>query len=82
MKRITVKVGLSAVWAGGGLLTYECGRRHLASGHSVNRVVDENHGYVLSPVQRVYGLPCAYACQVTVALIRKHQMIRPHSPDR
>ena len=47
-ERESVELGIPAVWSGGSLHAEEGCRCHLASGHSVDSVVDEDHHYVLS----------------------------------
>ena len=71
----------TAVRCGGGLHAYEGGRSHLATGHAVDAVVDEDHGDVLTTVAGVDGLAGADGSEVTVALIGEHDLVGPHALD-
>ena len=69
MERIADILSLTAEGSGGGLHANQRGRSHLAAGHAVGRVVDEDDGEVLAAVGSVNGLGNADGSQVAVALI-------------
>ena len=55
-KRQAVLLGVTAKGSGGGLLADQRGGGHLAAGHAVGRVVDEDNGEVLTAVGGINGL--------------------------
>ena len=60
---------VAAAGAGGGLLAQQGGGGHLAAGHAVDGVVDEDAGDELAAVGRVDGLGQTDGAHVAVALI-------------
>nr|AIF26401.1 putative 2-oxoglutarate oxidoreductase [uncultured bacterium fosmid pJB17E7_contig I] len=66
---VAVDVHAAAVGSGGGLHADECGGGHLAAGHAVDAVVNEDHDDVLAAVGCVDGLGGADGGEVAVALI-------------
>ena len=71
----------TAIRRGGGLHAHEGGGSHLATGHAVDAVVDEDHGDVLSTVAGVDGLAGADGSEVAVALVGEHDLVGPHALD-
>lgn len=66
---IAIEVYAAAIGSGGCLLTDEGGRGHLAAGHAVDGVVDEDDDDVLATVGGMDGLGGTDGGEVTVALI-------------
>ena len=81
LQGISVKVGLTTVGAGGCLHSHQRGGSHLAAGHAIDGVVDEDDGDVLTAVQRVDGLGGADTSQVAVALVGEDKMVGPQTLD-
>ena len=77
-----MKVGLTAIWAGACFHTHQGGRRHLAARHTVDCVVDEDDDDVVATIQRVDGLGRTDAGKIAVALIGKHEVLRPQTFGR
>src|SRR5664279_6382627 len=69
MDGIALVPGIAACWCCGRDLADQCCRRHLASGHAVNGVVDEEYGQFLSPVGGLNGLIESDGSQISVSLI-------------
>ena len=59
-----------------GNLTRQSGWGHLAAGHAVNGVVNENNGYILPAGGSVHCLGGADSGEVAVSLIGKHRACR------
>ena len=74
--RVAFVVEIPAVGAGGGGLPQHGGGGHLAPGHAVNGIVDEDDGDPLSPVGTVQAFGNADRGQVAVALIGEYEIIR------
>src|SRR6266567_82180 len=64
-----------AVGGGGGLLPHQGGASHLAAGHAVGGVVDEEHRDVLAPVGGVDDLGGADGSQIAVPLVGKDEAV-------
>ena len=67
--RVAVGLDVAPVGAGGRDLPGQRGGRHLAAGHAVVRVVDEEHGHAFAAVRRLDELVEADGGEVAVALI-------------
>ena len=78
---ITMKISLSSVRTGSGLLTQQGGWSHLSTGHTIDGIVDEDDGDVLATVQGVDGLAGTDTRQVAIALISEDEAIRPQTLD-
>ena len=72
-----MKLRVAAVGAGDRLHAQEGGGSHLAAGHAVNGVVDEDDGDVFTAVEGVDGLGRADAGEVAVALVGEDQSVGP-----
>jgi len=57
-------------------LVYQRGRRHLPAGHAVNRVVDKEHGDLLTAVGGMNNLCGSNRRQIAIALVRDHDAFR------
>ncbi|MPM51818.1 hypothetical protein SDC9_98569 [bioreactor metagenome] len=69
MHRVADILSLTAEGSGSGLLANKGGRGHLAAGHAVCRVVDEDNGDMLATVGSIHNLGEANGREVAVALI-------------
>ena len=69
-------VDVAAVGRSGGLHAEHGGRGHLAAGHAVDAVVDEDDGEVLAAVGSGHRLGQADSGEVAVALVGEHQRLR------
>ena len=76
MHGVAVLLGIPALGGGGGLHAHQGGGGHLAAGHAVDAVVDEDHGDVLPPVGGGHGLRQADGGQIAVPLVGVHQGVR------
>ena len=74
-------VHITAVGAGLGDLAGQTGGSHLAAGHAVNGVVDEDDGDVLVTGSGMDGLSHTDGSQVTVTLIGEHDVLRAAALD-
>ena len=72
---------VAAVGRGRGLLAHERGRRHLAAGHAVYRVVHEDGRELLAAVGGMDDLGRAYGGEVAVALVADHEVVGQHALD-
>ena len=73
---IAVLLGIAAVGGGGGLHAHQGGGGHLAAGHAVDAVVDEDDGDVLPAVGGGNRLGQADGGEVAVALVGEDQAVR------
>ena len=69
MNGIALIPGIAACGCSGRDLTDQCCWRHLASGHAVNGVVDEEYGQFFAPVGCLNGLIEADGSQISISLI-------------
>ena len=72
---VAVLLGVPALGGSGGLHAHQGGGGHLAAGHAVDAVVDEDDSDVLSTVGGGDGLSQADGGEVAVPLIGEHQRI-------
>ena len=72
---------MTAQRRGGGLLAQQGGGGHLAAGHAVNGVVDEDRGDVLAAIGGMYGLRQTDGRHVPVPLIGEDDAFRPGAAD-
>ncbi|OQC55780.1 MAG: hypothetical protein BWX54_01745 [Verrucomicrobia bacterium ADurb.Bin018] len=57
-------------------LAHQRGRRHLAAGHAIHRIIDEKHGQFFAAVGGLQGFVEADGCQIAIALIRAdHRLV-------
>ena len=77
--RVAAQGGIPSVGGGGGHLARQGGRRHLAAGHAVNRVVHKDDGDILAPGRRVGDFRRADGGQVAVSLIGEDNIVRIHA---
>src|SRR3989338_5880149 len=75
---IAFSLDRAPAWGGRGALTNQSSGGHLASGHPINAVIDKDHGYIFAPISRVDGFPGADSGQISVSLISKDDILRPH----
>ena len=66
-QRITVQVYVTSVRTGRGFHAHKGSGGHLSAGHTVDGVIDEDDGDVLTAVQRMDGFGRTDTCQVAVA---------------
>ena len=78
---ITMKISLSSVRTGCGLLTQQSGWSHLSTGHTIDGIVDEDDGNMLATVQGVDGLAGTDARQVAITLIGEDEAVWPQTLD-
>ena len=55
------------------------GRRHLAAGHAVDGVIDEEYGNLFAAIGGVHDFSGADGSQIAVALVRQHDLVRTGS---
>ena len=67
--------------ARGGTLPEQRRRGHLSAGHSVDRVVDEDDGQILTPIRRVDDLRGADGREIPVSLVKNHEVVRVRAFD-
>ena len=72
---------VAAIGAGSRHLAGQRGGGHLAAGHAVDGVVDEDDGDLFTARSRVNNLRCADGGQVAVALIGEHGPVGQHALD-
>ena len=73
---------IAAVRGGSGLGAKQRGRGHLAAGHAVDAVVDEDDREILAAVCSAHGLGQADGGKVAVALIGEHQRLGAAALER
>src|ERR1039458_8889201 len=73
---VAVGVRVAAEWGGGGLLAKRRSGGHLAAGHAVDTVVDEDYGDGLAAVGGVNDLRGADGRQIAIALVADYDGIR------
>ena len=76
-----MQVCLTAIRTSGSLHAHQGSGRHLSASHTVDGVVDENHGDVLTTVQCMDGLTRTDAGHVAVALIGEDELVGPKTLD-
>ena len=81
VQRIAFGSSVAPVGRGGALLAEERGGSSLAAGHAVNRVVDENHGNVLTAIGGVQNLRRADGREISVALVANDNAFGAAAPD-
>ena len=74
-----MQVYVTSVRTGRGFHAHKGSGSHLSAGHTVDGVVDEDDGDVLTAVQRMDGFGRTDTCQVAVALIGEYQTVRPQA---
>ena len=80
-QRITVQLDRAAVGACHCLHPERSGGGHLAACHSIDRIVDEDDGYVLASVAGVDDLGRANGGQLAIALIGEDHLVGIHAAD-
>ena len=78
---ITMKISISTIRTGSSLLTQQGGWRHLSAGHTIDGIIDEDDGNMLTTVQGVDGFAGTDARQIAIALISEDETIRPQALD-
>ena len=78
---ITMKISLSSIRTGGGLLPQQGGWSHLSTRHTIDGIVDEDNGNMLATVQGVDGLAGTNARQVAIPLIGEDETVWPQTLD-
>lgn len=76
-----MQLRITTIRTGRCLLAYQGGGSHLSTRHTVDGIVDEYDDNILATVQCVDGLAGSDTSQVTIALIGKHQSVRPTALD-
>ncbi len=69
MQRQALVAGAASPGRGRGHLADERGRRHLAAGHAINRVVDEEDADVLAAIGGMHDLRSADGREIAIALV-------------
>ena len=78
---IAVGVGRPSLRGGGAALADHGGRGHLAAGHAVDRVVDEEDRDVLATIRGLHDLVAADGREVAVALVGEDDVIGADALD-
>ena len=73
--RITVQLRITSGRPRSRFHTQQCRRGHLAAGHPINRIVDEDDRNILSAVAGMHRLARTNRGQVTVTLVGKDQFV-------
>ncbi|CDB71716.1 unknown [Bacteroides cellulosilyticus CAG:158] len=82
LQRITVQMNITSVRTGRSLHADQGSRSHLSTRHTINGVVDEDDGDILTAVQCMDCFCRTNTCQVTVSLVSEYQSVRPQALDR
>ena len=76
-----MQVCLTAIRTSGCLHAHQGGRSHLSTRHTIDGVVDEDHGDVLTTIQCVDGLTSTDTSHIAVTLISEDELVRPKALD-